>query len=210
MTDNFVLLNEFEQDAIAEIANLGIGRAANALRKLVGEQVFLSVPSVQVVTRKAASQLVETSLMTKLVAVQQKFAGSFSGAALLIFPEPQSLELIRAIVGAEKSLQEILELEDDALAETGNIILNSYLGTIGSVLNEQFEISLPSVIRARGKTLFNSNDSQSENPVLLLYINFKLRTRAISGFVALLMDVPGLESFRMIVRQFVENQQKQS
>jgi chemotaxis protein CheC len=92
-------LSEIEQDALAEIANMGVSRAAASLRRMVGEQVFLSVPAVSIVTRATASQLVERGHSTKLVAVQQSFEGPFSGRALLIFPEAQSLELVRSIVG---------------------------------------------------------------------------------------------------------------
>ena len=58
--------------------------------------------------------------------------GPFSGRALLIFPEAQSLELVRSIVGAEHSLEDVIDLEQEALAETGNIILNACLATIAN------------------------------------------------------------------------------
>ena len=39
-------LSEIEQDALAEIANMGVSSAAASLRRMVGEQVLLSVPAV--------------------------------------------------------------------------------------------------------------------------------------------------------------------
>ena len=121
-------LTDIEQDALAEIANMGVSRAANSLRQMVGEQVLLSVPAVKIVTRQAASKLVERNNAKKLVAVQQSFEGPFAGRALLIFPEAQSLELVRSIVGDEHSLEDVIDLEQEALAETGNIILNGCSG----------------------------------------------------------------------------------
>src|SRR6202012_4382364 len=111
-------LTEIEQDALAEIAHMGVSRAANSLRQMVGEQVLLSVPSVTIVTREAAAKLVERNNAKKLVAVQQSFEGPFAGRALLIFPEAQSLELVRSIVGDEHSLEDVIDLEQEALAET--------------------------------------------------------------------------------------------
>jgi hypothetical protein len=64
------------------------------------------------------------------VAVRQDFSGVFSGRALLIFPEASSLELVRVVVGRQLALEDIVDLEDEALAETGNIILNSWVATI--------------------------------------------------------------------------------
>ena len=101
-------LTDLEQDALAEIANMGVSRAASNLRQMVGEQVFLSVPSVKIVTREAASRLVERENVTKLVAVQQSFEGPFAGRALLIFPEAQSLELVRSIVGDQHTLMSLI------------------------------------------------------------------------------------------------------
>ena len=87
--------------------------------------------------------------------MQQSFEGPFSGRALLIFPAAQSLELVRSIVGDEHSLEDVIDLEQEALAETGNIILNACLATIANVLRRTMRMSLPSVIRGDGETLFD-------------------------------------------------------
>jgi chemotaxis protein CheC len=52
-------LTEAEQDALAEIANMAVSRAANSLRQIIGDQVLLSVPAANIVNRFAASRLVE-------------------------------------------------------------------------------------------------------------------------------------------------------
>src|SRR5215204_5262670 len=98
-------LSAIEQDALAEIANMGVSRAATSLRQMAGEQVELSVPAVSIVSRQAASELVERGNDKKLVAVQQSFEGPFAGRVLLIFPEAQSLELVRSILGDRYSLE---------------------------------------------------------------------------------------------------------
>ena len=132
---------------------MGVSRAASSLRQMVGEQVLLSVPAVKIVTRQAASKLVERNNAKKLVAVQQSFEGPFAGRALLIFPEAQSLELVRSIVGDEHSLEDVIDLEQEALAETGNIILNGCLATIANVLHRTMRMSLPSIVRGDGAKL---------------------------------------------------------
>src|SRR6187399_3080620 len=81
MTEDASKLTEIEQDALAEIANMGVSRAANSLRLLVGEEVLLSVPSVRIVTREAASKLVERENAKKLVAVRRQGAIDLSGSA---------------------------------------------------------------------------------------------------------------------------------
>ena len=197
-------LTDVEQDALAEIANLGVSRAANSLRQMVGEQVLLSVPAVRIVTRQAASKLVERNNVTKLVAVQQSFEGPFAGRALLIFPESQSLELVRSIVGDEHSLEDVIDLEHEALAETGNIILNGCLATIANLLHRTMRMSLPSIIRGDGAKLFEVNETSSEGQfVLFLYIDFNIKKRNVHGFIALLMDLPSIAALKDIVSEFI-------
>jgi chemotaxis protein CheC len=172
------------------------------LRQLLGEQVQLSVPAVHIVSRETAAKLVERGT-SRLVAVQQSFEGPFSGRALLIFPEAQSLELVRSIVGNDHSLEDVIDLEQEALAETGNIILNACLATIANVLQRTMRMSLPSVIRGDGATLFGEADGK-DNPVLFLYIDFNVKARDMHGFIALLMDLPMIVALKTIVREFIE------
>src|SRR5436190_16299725 len=90
-------LTGIEHDALTELANMGVSRAANSLRQMVGERVLLSVPAVNIVTRKRASTLVERGDANKLVAVQQSFDGPFAGKALLLFPESTRLPPLRSL-----------------------------------------------------------------------------------------------------------------
>ena len=199
-------LTDLEQDAIAEIANMGVSRAAVSLRQMVGEQVLLSVPAVEIVNRTKAAQLVDGGNSRKLVAVQQSFEGPFSGRALLIFPEAESLELVRSIVGAEQSFEDVIDLEQEALAETGNIFLNACLATIANVLRRTMRMSLPAVVRGDGTILFDAQAPTAGGElVLFLYIDFTIRNRDIHGFIALLMDLPSITALKEIVRDYIRS-----
>jgi chemotaxis protein CheC len=101
------------------------------------------------------------------VAVQQDFSGAISGCALLIFPETSSLELVREVLGRQFRAQFIIDMEGDALAETGNVIINSWVGTIANVLGQHFNVSLPVVVRRDRSHLFE-NAGPSATLVLFL------------------------------------------
>jgi chemotaxis protein CheC len=130
--EQITALTELERDALSEIANIAMGRAANSIRLMVGHQVLLSVPAAEILSKKAAALAVATPDNRILVAVRQDFKGAFSGRALLIFPETSSLELMRAVIGRSLSLKDVIENQDEALAEIGNVILNSWLATIAA------------------------------------------------------------------------------
>jgi chemotaxis protein CheC len=197
------ILNELERDALTELANIGVSRAAASLRKMVGAQVLLSVPSVEVVSGSAAAALLGEQGSHELVAVRQDFAGAFSGRALVIFPQSNSLELIRAIVGEQVGPEELAEMEQEALAETGNVILNGCLGTMANMLQQSLSMSLPQVLRGDGSQLFElEGRDDGADLVLFLYINFSIRDRDIRGYIAMLMDFPSLASLQRLIRDF--------
>ena len=192
-------LTDLERDALTELSNISMARAASSLRLMIKNEVLLAVPSVEILTSGAASTLVAKPDNAKLVAVRQDFAGAFSGRALLIFPERNSLELVREVVGRELPLEDIVDLEDEALAETGNIILNSWVATIANLLRSALRMSLPVVVRGDGQHMFDSPSSL----VLFLHIRFEIRQKEISGYVALIMDIPSLDELRSLIAAFI-------
>jgi chemotaxis protein CheC len=202
--ERFAPLSDLEQDALSELSNIAMARASNSLRQMVEHQVLLSVPAVEILSQDAASRLVAKPDNPRLVAVRQDFSGPFSGRALLIFPEANSLELVRAVVGRHLTLEDIVDLEDEALAETGNIILNSWVATIANLLKRGLRMSLPVVIRGDGGQIFDTEGNRS-NLVLFLHIKFEISKREIHGYVALLMDIPSLDELRLLIADFVAN-----
>jgi len=193
MTAHAILLDDLERDALTELVNIGVSRAAANLRKMVGEQVLLSVPSVEVVTRQGATALIRERESGQLVAVRQDFQGVFSGRALLIFPQSNSLALVHAVTGGALSAEDAVDMEQEALAETGNVVLNSCLATMANMLQRPLTMSLPEVIRGDGSQLFGLTPDSPENGVVLfLYINFAINERDIRGYIAMLMDLPSL------------------
>jgi chemotaxis protein CheC len=196
-------LDPLELDALTELVNIGVSRSANSLREMVGEQVFLAVPSVQIVSRGDAVDLIGKPKGAPLIAVRQRFQGAFAGRALLIFPESNSLELVRAVVGGDLSLEDILELEQEALAEIGNIILNGCMAMIANLLQRTLTMSLPEIVRGLGPEFFELSPSCTEDMVLFVHINFNLKGREISGYVAMVMDFPSLTTLKALVAEFI-------
>lgn len=204
MSASPIALSELEVDALSELVNLGVSHAALSLREMVKEEVVLSVPNVSIVSRDQAIANLGEQGAKRLVAVQQDFEGEFSGRALLIFPETKSMELVRAVAGSSLSVEEILELEQEALAETGNILLNGCLGTIANNLQSSLKISLPEVIYGEGPEFFQSPPlSKIGETVFFIYINFAFRYRDIQGYIAMLLDIPSLITLKELVGAYI-------
>lgn len=195
-------LTDLERDALAELSNIAMARAATSLRQMVSHEVLLSVPSVEILTRQDAITRITRTDNSTLVAIRQDFSGALSGRALLIFPEAGSLELVRLVVGKQLAIEDIIDLEDEALAETGNIILNSWVATIANLLKHGLKMSLPVVMRGHNTDIFKMA-SETETLVLFLHIRFEVSNHQINGYVALVMDIPTLDDFRGLIAGFI-------
>lgn len=203
-TSNSSILSPLELDALTELVNLGVGRAAVNLREMVGEQVHLSVPSLKLVSRMEAAALLDQREGSKLVAVHQIFEGDITGRVLLIFPEVKSLELVRAVTGGELSLEEIIELEQEALAETGNIILNGCMATIANLLDRSLKMSMPEILHGNGPDFFTLPPPPAAGDVVVfLHIDFSIRQRDIDGYIVMLMDMPSIAALNGLLGEFI-------
>ena len=112
---------------------------------------------------------------------------------------------MRSIVATDLSLEEIIELEQEALAETGNIILNGCLATIANSLTTNLKISLPEVIRGESSRFFTLEPPPAAGTtVLFVYINFAVRRRDLDGYIAMMMDMPSLVTLQTLLQGLIQ------
>jgi chemotaxis protein CheC len=196
-------LSELELDALTELVNLGVSNAAYGLREMVREEVVLSVPRVSLVTREQAVTNLGANT-SRLVGVHQDFEGDINGRALLIFLENKSIELVRAVVGGDLCFEDMMELEQEALAETGNVLLNGCLSTMANHLGRSLRISLPEVIYGQGSDFFGFTDvAKNSDRVLFIYINFAVRQRKVEGYIAMLLDMLSLAVLKQLLGLYI-------
>lgn len=205
-----LFLSDLEVDALTELVNIGVSRAASSLRQMVGRPVVLSVPALEVVGRQSAAALMAEREEGPLVAVSQDFDGAFGGRALLIFPKANSLSLARAVAGDDIDESILPDLEEEALKETGNVVLTNCLATMANMLQRPLAMSVPQLLREDGADLFtlgvpdkDGGAARGEGVVLFLYINFAISSRDIRGYIAVLMDVPSLGALRSVIADFI-------
>ena len=200
MTD---ILGDSERDAVTEILNVAIGQAAASLSQLVEDEVALSVPFVEFLSPvTAATRLDEATGRLDSVAVRQRFQSSFSGDILLIFPENKSLDLVRSLLGTALPLDSLTELEQEALLEIGNIILNACLGSLANQLGISIESSLPAYVRGKGGSILAPQHPDT-GLVMFLQVDFTLTARGVQGYLAFVMDIVSARHFSEAVAAYV-------
>jgi chemotaxis protein CheC len=126
-------LSELQHDALVEIFNVGVGQAASAMSQIVHEEVTMSVPTIQFQTRADCAKTLGSAEGRRICAITQHYEGAFNTDAILMFPEEKSLEIVRLMVGQTLSMEELSEMEQEAMSEIGNIILNSCMSTLADI-----------------------------------------------------------------------------
>jgi chemotaxis protein CheC len=199
-------IGDDERDAVTELLNIAIGQAAASLSQLVEDEVRLSVPFVDFLTpSQAAGRLEQETQGADSVAVRQHFEGLFYGDILLIFPEKRSLDLVRHMLGDQVPLEQLTELEQEALLEVGNIILNACLGSLANQLGLPVEGSLPTYVRGRGARILDLDGKadDDEEMVMFLHVDFSLMTKDVHGYLAFVMDIVSARHFVDAVQAYV-------
>lgn len=181
-------LNELQQDALIEAFNVGIGQAAASLSDIVREPVRLSVLSVCFVQFLEACKQLSAGSPDRICAVSQDFSGSFEATGLLIFPERQSLEVVRLMLNESLSLQELTDLEQDAMSEIGNILLNACTSAVAQLFSSRLTSSLPSYTLGTPEDILQPHAREGSELVMLLHIDLLLEERQLNGIIAFMLN----------------------
>ncbi|MDM8560873.1 hypothetical protein [Candidatus Parabeggiatoa sp. HSG14] len=203
MDDN-VQLSELQCDAITELLNIGMGIAAHSLSQMVNEEVKLSIPSLEVLSRQQVANYFSIQPPQKIAAIKQHFYGPFWGDALLLFPEKKRLELVRILIKDEFPLELLAELEQDALMEVGNIILNACLSSLANVLTTSFTSDLPIFVAGTAAEILTACDFREDEIVMFLRMDFALQTQDIEGYVAFILEIPAIEQFKANIDRYLK------
>ncbi|GGY52451.1 chemotaxis protein CheC [Pseudoduganella albidiflava] len=215
MVAAMVALTELEHDALVEIFNIGVGQAAAAMSGIVGEEVTMSVPSITFLSRSEAAQLLEeahrnnqgspdNSSNERICGVSQHYEGAFSTEALLMFPEDKSLEIVRLMVGEAVPLAELSGMEQEAMSEIGNIILNSCVGTLANIFQQELHGSLPVYHVGSSDEILDATGTRADTVVMMLHIDFILEKHQIHGYVAFILDVTALTDLKEQIDRYLQ------
>ncbi len=209
-----VALDELERDALAELGNMGIGKASTALGRMVGGLVTLSVPAVAITAPTEVAARLESVLPGPLVGVSETLAGVLHGAALLIFPETDSLPLVRAALPAEVPPEDAALLEEEALGELGNVVLNSALALVANLLGGPIDTGLPVVRRGGAAAILAAcgggsgnggmaGDMAGSDAAVLFHIDLRAAAQTVGGQVVLVLDTGSMGTLKATLGRFI-------
>jgi chemotaxis protein CheC len=192
-------------DALKEIVNIGVGRAASSLNEMLDAHIELKVPSICFFNLKDTEKVPRHLQVDQLSCVQMGFEGAFSGTAALVFPPESAAKLVTALTGQAAGAPGMNAVMAGTLNEVGNILLNGVIGTMANILSKTFEYSFPNYLEGSLRELLNSPGIETESLVLMVQTNFEVKEMKIEGNVFLLFE---LKDFTLLIEALNEQYQK--
>ncbi|HEY1042958.1 MAG TPA: chemotaxis protein CheC [Telluria sp.] len=198
-------LSELQQDALLEIFNIGVGQAAAALSGIVNEKVTMAVPTLSFLDRAEVPGLLGMGKDARTCAISQHFRGAFETSAVLLFPEHKSMELVRLMLGESTPLAELSAMEQEALSEIGNILLNACIGALADIFDRELCGSMPRYLAGTSaEVLAAACGCSGDTRVLMLHIDFALERHQVDGYVAFILGMGALAQLRAEVDGYLQ------
>lgn len=191
-------------DGLTEVFNIGTCRAASSLSEIVGDEVKLTVPRLQLVN--SADLTLDTLSLgsARLGSVKQQFSGPFDAQAMLLFTEERALEIVHDMMGSQVSIEDIAEFEQEAMCELGNIVLNACLSAMADIFGVELDSTLPQYTVDTSEAILQQILSDTDQPVLMvLHMNLSIEKRHTQGYLAFLLSTSSLQKLLAHIDRFI-------
>lgn len=178
-------VSEMQLDALREVINIGVGRAAATLNEMLQKHVSLQIPDVTIIELDGLDDALGTLNSERLSSVRLGFSGEFSGMASLVFPPDSAAKLVDALTDSAPSA-DMDSLRIATLSEVGNIVINGVMGSLSNMMSLHLNYTLPSYTERRLNELLVPDSIDDEGPILIARTHFHIEELALQGVIYLL------------------------
>ena len=185
-----------DHDALTELFNIGLHRAAASLSELTGQRIIVDLPRLWVCpiheTHIRLRELIEGELAT----VHQIFMGNIAGDAILVLEYENASRLAALLthgdVGHDGRLDQSAR---EVLTEVGNVILSSCLSAFGDMLHVSVTFSVPRIHVESLEGMLRSIKVESNELqyTLLAATRFRLTEGEVGGYLMIAVGIASLE-----------------
>lgn len=181
-------------DALQELINIGVGRAASILNEMVDSRILLQIPSVKVLSLADLQQeLARRFDDGSFAAVRLSFTGSFSGTAELVFPTESASTLVALLTGEESGSPDLDAVKIGTLSEIGNILINGVMGSMSNVLKQRMNYALPVYAEDSIEKLLLLDSYSIPTVFLLAQARFTIEQLELIGDIILIFETSSFD-----------------
>ena len=188
-------LTDLQQDALREMVNIGVGRAASILNQMLEHPIQLQVPDVEVLPVNELARALGNLANTRLASVQLGFKGAFSGQALLLFPTNSASNLVTLLTGEEPGTPDLDSLRSATLTEVGNILVNGVMGAIANAVNHPITYTLPQYREDYLENILNRGEATANAFAIVAKTHFTVEKLLIEGDIIISFEMGSFSAF---------------
>jgi chemotaxis protein CheC len=195
-----VNIEQLDSDALTELFNIGLHRAAASLSELTGQRIIVDLPRLWVCPIEEMHGRLIDLLEGDLATVHQIFKGTVTGDAVLVLDYESATRLAALMTDGGVAIAGRLDQSArEVLAEVGNVILSSCLSSFGDMLQVSVSFSVPRMHVESLEGLLRSLrvDSEDLNFALLAATRFRLTDGEVGGYLIIAV---GMSSLSLIAR----------
>lgn len=200
-----MILTEAQRDALTELGNIGISRAARQLSVLLNEPIRIAVPRIELCTAEEVGQHFDAQ-SGDLACVYQRMSGDLQGRIALLLPTRDSHLLFQNLLGDGVALQglDLRAFEHEAMTEIGNILISSCVSAMADMLDIRIDVSVPRYAEAATQSLFRDTAVEAaEQPALLIHTRLSAAQRELEGAILLLLSASAAEKVMLAVQAII-------
>lgn len=190
-------------DALQEIINIGVGRAASMLNEMIESRIILEIPYIKVLNLEELQQeLAQRFHEDCFAAVRLGFKGSFCGMAELVFPRESASTLVSVLTGEDIGSPDLDAVKIGTLSEIGNIVINGVMGSISNVLKQHMNYGIPMYLEDTIEHLVLS-DYVINQTILLAQTSFTIEQLEIMGDIILIFEMTSFDALLTAINKEV-------
>ncbi|MDB4909032.1 MAG: CheC, inhibitor of methylation [Gemmatimonadetes bacterium] len=185
-----------DMDALTELFNVGLHRAAASLSEVTSQRIVVDLPKLWLLPIRDIEVRLRELLAGELATVHQVFSGAVAGDAVLLIEQDKAASLTNLMTDGDAGQGGRLdESAREVLAEVGNIVLGACLSGFGDMLHLKVTFSVPSIhVDSLGAVLqalaVESNEDQF---AVIAATRFRLSDRAVEGYLLIAVGAQSLE-----------------
>ncbi len=183
-------LSDQQLDALKELINIGVGKGASLLNKMLNKPIILNAINVQIIDWHDSVLLAHQT--TNASIVHMDFKGQINGRANLIFPNRDAIRLLGLIAPWLNVDTSISHVKRNVLTEVGNIVINGVIGSLNNVLNLQSSYTLPWY---SDNTISDFYDGLEKGKFILANTQYAIEDQTIKGTLLIFLE---LSSFQVL------------
>ncbi len=185
-------LTSMKLDILKEIGNIGAGNATTAHSVMLNSNLRMEVPVVKFLDFNEIPDMVGGP-ETIVAAVLTHFTGELQGMTLFILELEEAKNLAGTMLSKTypEDFKEFDHMDKSALKEVGNILMSSYISSIGTLTNLQIRTEPPAICVDMAGAVLSlpiSELGQVSDQALIIDSKFLDNQRPINGFLMFVTD----------------------